>query len=395
MNSITRESSNDDFDIVPVARSFNNQNWERVAGPYAQDLRINNCCSVAIPNLPNLDGDNGKFVLLSFSNELSSEEIVSRFLQQTTFGPTLEMINSWNYNQGSMEQQMGKWLSNQMNTNLTPPTYHREYFRERTDFSTWNEAQNYFYRPRHPCEKYARWREFAFTTEDYAETPNLEVTRWNGKFLLKVDDVPRTVMNTWKDSDEENIGTGLFYFCESFSHFYYSLHFLSIILITIPFCGCIMLGYFTEEKLYGEVLIGRVGSEDECIAFENPPVNIPAAVKNNKITRLSLPSRSNFGSIEPITFQDSRDSFFGEALYLKSDISTNQCNNIDKDGWYSNILGTFPNGNQVWYGGHIQLDENTLENPIADGGVAMYSVSSFEDNDAVCPVASKSFVNSK
>ncbi len=211
------------FDIVPVARSYNNRNWERVAGPYAAQLQISGCCTVDIPNTNNIVGQGGagagatlgerKFILLSFTNEnsLSSKEEVARFFQQTTFGPTMTMINSWNYNR-NMDYEMAKWVKDQADASITPATYHREYFRERVSFSTWNEEQQIYFRPRYPCSKYARWREFSFTNNDLTET--LSVTRWNGQFLLKVAGVPRTVMSSWKNDDDSNIGTGDFTFCE-------------------------------------------------------------------------------------------------------------------------------------------------------------------------------------
>ena len=223
-NTITRNSSNDDYNIIPVARSYNNRNWEKVAGPYAQDLTITGCCTIRIPNLYlNDDQDDGKLLLLSFSHELTTEQEVSRFFHQTTFGPTLDMINSWNYASSSsangMQIEMANWLSDQMNASVTNPTYHRAYFRERVDFSMALEnllanLQSNNIRPRHPCEKDARWRPFSFTMDDHESESELTVSNWNGQKLLSVNGIPRTVVSAFRDRDGANIRTGTYEICK-------------------------------------------------------------------------------------------------------------------------------------------------------------------------------------
>jgi hypothetical protein len=222
MNKIERSSSNDDYYIVPVARSYNSNNWERVAGPYATELSISNCCSLSIPNLSSVSSsDNGKFILMSFSHSASNKEEVSRFFQQTTFGPDMNMINSWNYG-GVMTREMGKWLKSQMDKDETPITSHRAFFRQRANFPLPNALAMQFRRPRHPCARYARWREYSFTPDEYLTL--LNVSRWNGQYLLRVDGVPRTVVSTWKEEEEgQNLPLGDFEFCKYYVHSYFFL----------------------------------------------------------------------------------------------------------------------------------------------------------------------------
>ena len=201
LSNIRRSSINEDYYMVPVARSYNNGNWERVAGPYAQDLSITNCCDLVIPRLPNLA--TGKFILISFDHGVSSQEEVSRFFQQTTFGPNLSMINSWNYG-NAMDREMGKWLSSQMDESQTPVTSHRAFFRERVDAAMSHQSADVFKRPRNPCAKHARWAEYSFTDDDYGFS--ISATDWNGQVLISVGWVdetlyPRTVMSysDWMD----------------------------------------------------------------------------------------------------------------------------------------------------------------------------------------------------
>jgi hypothetical protein len=378
MNSITRNSKNDDFDIVPVARSYNNQKWERVAGPYAQDLEVSNCCSLAIPNLNvNNSGsdDNGRFLLMSFSHNLSEKEEVSRFFQQTTFGPTLDMINLWNYGNSNIQHEMGDWIKKQMDEDIVVPTYHRAFYRQRLDFSFYQEtisanARNNNARPRHPCARYSRWRPFSFTNDDYYA--ELNVSRWNGRILLRVNNIPRTVVSSFQDRDGANIGTGTYRIC-----------------------------WGTEEMVNGYFGIEDPISQD-CIWSYNPEVDLPNGVITSDIRQVNFPISASFGMIEKILMPNQEEEYFGEAVYLKSSISTGGCDSILANGSYDNILGTLTNGQQGWYAGHLELDENTLENPIADAGAAMMKIVDLlgVPSDSwriteLCPVASKSFLNSE
>jgi len=366
LNIITRNSNAADFNIVPVARSYNNRNWERVAGPYAQNLEVNNCCSVVIPSLSNLQA--GKFILMSFSHSVTNKEKVSRFFQQTTFGPTMAMINSWNYGNNILSE-MGKWVKRQVNPNQVSPTSHRQYFRERVDFSTYRHSAYKHYRPRHPCGRYARWREYAFDIDDSSQPAT--VSLWNGKYLVKINDIPRTVISPsdWEYADGQNIGVGNFYIC-----------------------------WAPEERVGGWVGV-MTDFVSQCQWFRNPTVDLPSAVINQQIKQVSLPANTNanFGSIDPIQFPE--NEFYGEDLYLKQNIPTNGCSNIPDNGDYWNTLGTFPDGKQAWFAGNVQLDRNTLDNPLSDGGAAMMKIKIpsdevyYDDVGAQCPVPSKSFIN--
>ena len=176
IESFSRTSKTDDFNMIPVARSYNSFPWERVAGAY-QDFTSISCasglCSLEIPSLPAYD--DGHFVLMSFMNTAANgKEQVSRFFQRTTFGPTMAMINSWNYDQ-EMSQGMSNWLEQQMDETQTTPTSHRAYFRKNLDRAAVFEGGsangvkrfNDHFHGYHPCDQYARWREYSFTVDDF------------------------------------------------------------------------------------------------------------------------------------------------------------------------------------------------------------------------------------
>ncbi len=144
--------------------------------------------------------------------------------------------------------------------------------------------------------------------------------------------------------------------------------------------------------LNGEVWISDPSTNACFMVYNNRP-NLPSSLQDSTFQTVSLPNKSSFGNIEPIAAQDLFMILYGEGLYLKNQLSNNDCSNIDDNGSYQNVLGTFPNGDQAYYAGHAELDENTLESPIADGGAAMMNVDKF--SDPLCPIPLKSFVNGK
>ena len=155
-----------------------------------------------------------------------------------------------------------------------------------------------------------------------------------------------------------------------------------------------------EETVGG--YFGVIDQNLECKWSSNPTVNMPDGVITSAIRRITLPDKSNFGSIEKNLLDQQEDEYYGEAVYLKSDISLSGCSSIPANGDYSNILGTLTSGEQGWYAGHVELDENTIENPITDAGAAMATIANLQglskESDlrrALCPVAAKSFLNSK
>lgn len=220
LNNISVNSGIEDYNIVPIARSYDNGVWKRAAGPYAQKLVISSCssaCDLNIPILSNLDA--GRFIMMPFEHSISDEAKVSRFFQQTSFGPTMAMINSWNYGR-NLFNEMASWVKNQMNKNTTPLTSHREYFRKRVEGALEREEEmsqygdeKQMFKVRSPCKAGSRWTQYAFAIDDYGE--ELTVTKRNdGSWLVEVMGVPRTVMSTWKDSEGSNIGAGTFIFGE-------------------------------------------------------------------------------------------------------------------------------------------------------------------------------------
>ena len=89
------------------------------------------------------------------------------------------------------------------------------------------------------------------------------------------------------------------------------------------------------------------------------------------INYLSLPSSLSFQSIQPILLPERQESYGGESLKLLSNLflsNPQQCNNFQR-GNYTNTFGIFSNGGYARYLGFAKLEENTMQNPVPDGGL--------------------------
>jgi hypothetical protein len=219
LDSISSSSSLSDYNIVPIARSYQGGDWQRSAGPYAQKLELScpessSVCDLQIPILPKLP--EGRFVLMPFQYSLDNDRaLVSRFFHQTTFGPTMSMIDDWDYSADSLSGEMAKWVKDQMDISITPMTSHREFLRKRFNGELEEEEEDpdgsrkQLFKVRNPCDAGSRWILHSFSADDKGE--ELVVTELSdGSYALYVAGVLRTVMSQWKDTYYNDIGPGVF-----------------------------------------------------------------------------------------------------------------------------------------------------------------------------------------
>ena len=102
---------------------------------------------------------------VSFSNPCYSSDLFT----YSTFGTTKNDLAAFasrrrrlreNAN-ATFDAAVHDWLEDQM---AIPATYHRQYFRERTNFRLTNPVSSY--RNDHPCDENSRWRKFAFSNKE-------------------------------------------------------------------------------------------------------------------------------------------------------------------------------------------------------------------------------------
>lgn len=115
------------WDMVPLARSYLNNDWEPTAGPYAAKQVVRSCdenkCTLIIPSLPSTD-PNAILVLMSYTYSIDPQSEAARFLEQATFGPTRDSVAQLG---DELWINIPNWIKDQMDN--VPPTFHREAFR--------------------------------------------------------------------------------------------------------------------------------------------------------------------------------------------------------------------------------------------------------------------------
>jgi len=92
-----------------------------------------------------------------------------------------------------------------------------ETYQKGTDFSmNGNQIGNAAVTPKHPCAIHSRWRNYAFTSDDF-NTP-IEVVDFENKLLIMVGGVPRTIVDSFQSNDGSRSppgstwgGPGLYY----------------------------------------------------------------------------------------------------------------------------------------------------------------------------------------
>ena len=150
--------NNNPNDFKVIEWSTNLVDWELVARNYGYNWQNTFPNTETLGNVnvglsdyqyyeKSLDNEKVFFRLSTNSvSSLSDSHIISRFLQQATFGPTLDDINNIqniNNNIGTIPSNAGllnqpytafkNWISNQVDTSITPISSHRAYFRERSN----------------------------------------------------------------------------------------------------------------------------------------------------------------------------------------------------------------------------------------------------------------------
>ncbi len=102
---------------------------------------------------------------------------------------------------------MARWVKDQMTTAIVPMTSLRETYRKGSDFSLVGEAVGgAAVTPKHPCAENARFRDYAFSSDDMGKY--FEVVDFQGKYLIVLDGMPRSIVDTFMSNDGRS-GVGL------------------------------------------------------------------------------------------------------------------------------------------------------------------------------------------
>lgn len=155
----------------------------------------------------------GQYFLMTFGHSLPSfQATLSRFLMQTTFGPTRDMIDNWSFPTNS--KGLARWVKRQMRQ--VPATKHREYLRSHADQISHNNTINdRNIAIQHPCAENSRWQKYSFSFYDNNRDFDV-VGAGTNKYAITIDGVVRTVMNSFVSVGGDYSGYGEYRFCEFF-----------------------------------------------------------------------------------------------------------------------------------------------------------------------------------
>jgi hypothetical protein len=181
---------------MPVARSYNGNDWEGTM-PDPVSFTCTEApvtCSTTLPA-----GAVYQLRIYDGTSIISQDpkEIASRFLTQTTFGPTLDELDSLSASTAEeTETAIEGWLLEQMEME---PSLHRVYLRRRLNAMTYNKPQTMM---RPPCEEASSWVTFAFSKFDQGRLLDVSLNA-DGSYSYSVEGIVRTVVESTKDIRED------------------------------------------------------------------------------------------------------------------------------------------------------------------------------------------------
>lgn len=339
--------------VSHVARSYDGNHWESVKGSYHLGITCTSTfCSTTTPALPS---SSHSFQLTVISNndlDVQSQNQVSRFLEQATFGATIKSISS--LSDGASDEQdiqvnFGQWIQDQMNPTLI--TSHREYFRKHanTRFISTERVGS----PLHPCSPESHWHSYTFNEKDNGSFIQVTKTSDDSAFLLSIDDIPRTEVQTITTGNNGHLEAGKSYrICNKKGNL--------------------------AGVIGGELKV-QVGSSCKNVIGGNPPIKFASENPVTPTNTITL-SSSELSDFLQLPGDNENDDFL-----LESGLDKPLCSFLHI-GAYPVYLD-FNNGNWLAFDPRINLQDNTLDNVISDGGGSQALLG------AACSNAPKTFLN--
>ncbi len=197
---------------IPVLRSYDGRDWERTAGPFSETMPLPSCnsddssdgvCTVDITDhLPN-DDSAQLYVLTTYPpKDIGMEAEAARFLEQATFGPNRDTIQQLVESSEGDDQYLLTWVKDQVES--IPMNSHREYYRKRMNPRM--EYAQYFAKPgpMSACDETSQWRMFALDKRDGLRSNQTRNTKYlsfkkiaNNRIGWFVEGMLRTTSDEW------------------------------------------------------------------------------------------------------------------------------------------------------------------------------------------------------
>lgn len=172
---------------VPVARSYLGNDWESYPGRFSklQFQCDGTMCSTRLPAMSRAFKIRyGKYTyqLATFRHSPGRDVEVARFLEQGTFGPTRDEIDSF-------PESFAEWIQQQQEV---PLSSHRQMFRKHLNHRF--ETPTIHGISTHACAAGTRYRNFAFSDKDKYKKVEIRTDELGRKVFL-IDNQVRTVVN--------------------------------------------------------------------------------------------------------------------------------------------------------------------------------------------------------
>ena len=179
--------SPDSQSFKPVGRSYAGSAWEAYSGDFSSLgwSCSGTSCAVTLPALE----VGAVYQLTTFSTPPTvSRNVVARFLEQATFGPTRAAIAKL-ATASNLPQAFAGWIKDQQGTSV-PLTSHRAMFRQRMNAKM--ETATHIGAVTHPCQKGSVYRRYAFSSKDAGKYMDIQTV--GSKSVISVDGFVRTVV---------------------------------------------------------------------------------------------------------------------------------------------------------------------------------------------------------
>jgi len=356
--------------IMPIARSYDQNQWEVAPGTFASSVFLNNdiwcydngCQMDLTPSISKrqqsimpqafsmMSRSESKYYLTSYEHSLSQRNEYARFLESATFGITSSELDVL---EGSgAASPIAHWIKDQIDN--VPMSSHREY---------WRQGAN----PRalgpqlagiadHPCDAMGRWRRFTFTIDDCDQDDDtkayklLRITSSGSNYILRLDGVDRTVVPK-SDFYVKNIGYESYVFDESKDY---------------EVCSIGATSYRKLEFVGGDLQI-RLKDKTPCLSVPNPPVNFDGH-KDLVEYILSLNNTSS-NLLENI---DESWQSGGAGYIILNELDDTKCSSIPLNAL---VYGRLQDKSWLQFDSRLTTMTNNLADPIDDGGKSTEIVS--------------------
>jgi hypothetical protein len=136
-----------------------------------------------------------------------------------------------------------------------------------------------------------------------------------------------------------------------------------------------MIGYRAGGEVGGAILLRGMNGNTPSTGYVfldggNPQVVLTSAAiaTDSDLIAISLPDRSSFEELRPVIAPALFDNKAGGTIRMNVANSGSGCDSVSSSSVYTKVVGQFPDGTYAWYDGYAELENNTPDAPISDGG---------------------------